>query len=67
MSISGFFSKTQKLSEVEKAKYWEPFRNLPKYKHKEMAVIHPSPIKKKAPLPPKKPALTVVSSQAILN
>lgn len=28
---------------VEKAKEWENFRNLPRFSHKELAVIHPTP------------------------
>jgi hypothetical protein len=46
---------------VTKAKEFEVFRNLPKYNHVSMAVIHPSPKKKnKVPLPP--PAILDVSS-----
>lgn len=36
-----------KFLQVEKAKEWESYRNLPKFSHKTLAVIHPSPRKKR--------------------
>ena len=46
---------------VSKAKEFEVFKNLPKYSHVPMAVIHPSPKKKaRVPLPP--PAILDISA-----
>jgi len=36
-----------KHSTVEKAKLWESYRNLPRFQHVPMAVIHPSPPRRK--------------------
>ena len=35
-----------KVSKVSAAREFEDFRQLPKFTHKELAVIHPSPIKR---------------------
>lgn len=47
MSVEFGISSNVKFLQVEKAKEWEAYRNLPKFTHVPMAVIHPSPRKKK--------------------
>jgi len=62
MSVSFDRSRTQKFHEVEKAKEWEAYRNLPKYTHVPYAVIHPSPKKLKKQDPKEIPDLTLNAS-----
>jgi len=40
---------------VANAKYYETFRNLPRFSHKELACINPSPKKIKEKVEMKKP------------
>jgi len=54
-----FLSSTLSAHLVEKAKEYESFRNLPKFSHVPMAVIHPSPKKVKRPSPSPTPDLTM--------
>ncbi len=49
---------------VTKAKEFEGYRTLPKFDHVSMAVIHPSPTKKRAPYAPPTPDLTIGSRTA---
>lgn len=51
-----------KFLKVAKAKEWETYKNLPKFNHVPMAVIHPSPRKKRTAYSPPKPNLTVAGS-----
>lgn len=55
MSVEFGITSNVKFLKVEKAKEFETFRNLPKFTHVPMAVIHPSPRKKnrheKSPTP----------------
>ena len=39
-----------KISKVSFSKEFEDFRQLPKFSHKHLAVIHPSPVKRLPPL-----------------
>jgi hypothetical protein len=54
-------------STVEKATEWESYRNLPRFNHPNMAVIHPSPVKKKKVAVEETPDMTISSAQANLN
>ena len=67
MSVDFGFQSNVKLLKVEKAKEFESFRNLPKYKHVPLAVIHPSPRKKVRPSRSPTPNLTMTASQAKLQ
>jgi len=51
---------------VEKAKEFEGYRQIPKYSHIPLAVIHPSPRKKRTPPRPESPTIVVSASQAKL-
>ena len=64
MSVEGVYSKHLK---VEKAKEFESFRYLPRFEHVPMAVIHPSPRKKRIDPSPPKPNLTLTASPAKLG
>ena len=46
MSVEVGIGSNVKFLKVEKAKEFESYRNLPKYSHIPLAVIHPSPRKK---------------------
>jgi hypothetical protein len=52
-------SSHQKFHEVAKAKEFETYRNLPKFTHVPMAVIHPSPKKVKQLSPEPVPDLNI--------
>jgi hypothetical protein len=54
-----FNSSQIKFHEVAKAREFESFRNLPKFSHVPMAVIHPSPKKAFKPDPEPTPDLNV--------
>lgn len=57
-----FADSPSKIHEIEKAKDFEKFRQLPKFTHVPYAVIHPSPRKRQTPSPPPNPDLQVTSS-----
>ena len=59
--------KAVKFLKVEKVKEFETFRSLPRFSHVPMAVIHPSPRKKKAEPEPSKLNLTIGGSPAKLQ
>jgi hypothetical protein len=56
MSVERHFHNSIKVS---KAKEFETYKNLPKYNHVPLAVIHPSPRKKKSPEASPTPPLKV--------
>jgi len=62
MSVEFGISSNVKLLKVEKAKEFESFRNLPKFSHVPMAVIHPSPRKKKPVEKSPTPNLTIAGN-----
>lgn len=66
MSVEFGISSNVKLLQVEKAKEWESYRNLPKFNHVPMAVIHPSPRKKKRVEKSPTPNLTLAGNTAKL-
>ncbi len=66
MSFEPGLTSNVKILKVEKAKEFETFRNLPKFTHVPMAVIHPSPRKKKDRHESPTPNLAMTGSQAKL-
>jgi hypothetical protein len=66
MSVEFGISSNVKLLKVEKAKEFESFRNLPKFTHVPMAVIHPSPRKKRPANKSPTPNLTIAGNNAKL-
>ena len=67
MSVENLFRTTASFKEVECAHEFETFKQLPKFNHVPMAVIHPSPKKVKKPSPPPRPDFQMVASNAKLN
>ncbi len=61
---NGFSVKYHK---VEKAREFEQYRQLPKYSHISLAVIHPSPIKKLPPAREVSPQIIVAAHPAKLQ
>jgi hypothetical protein len=61
MSVEAHFIK------VEKAKEFESYKRLPKFSHKPLAVINPSPRKKVSPPRPKSPTFTINAHPAKLQ
>jgi len=66
MSVEFGISSNVKLLKVEKAKEFESFRNLPKFNHVPMAVIHPSPRKKRHIEKSPTPNLTIAGNNTKL-
>jgi hypothetical protein len=66
MSFDGGITSNVKFLKVEKAKEFETFRNLPKFNHVPMAVIHPSPRKKIRPETSPTPNLALTGNHAKL-
>lgn len=52
--------------QVTKAKEFETYKNLPKFTHVPMAVIHPSPRKLKKPDPSPEPDFNITGATAKL-
>jgi hypothetical protein len=66
MSVEVGLSSNVKFLKVEKAKEFESYRNLPKYSHVPLAVIHPSPRKKRVPTRSPTPNLSMSGTQTKL-
>lgn len=66
VELGGSIASNVKILKVEKAKEFESFRNLPKFSHVPMAVIHPSPRKKKRLAQSPTPKLALTGNKAKL-
>lgn len=67
MSVERHLRSSATFKEMECAREFETFKQLPKFNHVPYAVIHPSPDKVRKPSPPPRPDFKMVASNAKLN